>query len=331
MKLEEIGFYSLSDSRAENASVDSPLQRCELILTDRCNFNCPYCRGVRADIKGTLPYKSAKETIILWTNERLKNIRFSGGEPTLYKKLPQLIKLARSHGVERIALSTNGSAELEYYLYLIGCGVNDISISLDACCVSYGDKMTGIAGAWTKIVSNIKALSNFTYVTVGIVFTEETKDTIGDVVRFASGLGVADIRVIPAAQYGKTNNPLEQIEEEILDKHPILKYRVKNFLGNRGVRGIQDSDSNRCPLVLDDMAVAQQYHFPCIIYLREGGEPIGILGPHVRTARGLWEFVHDTHKDPICRNNCLDVCIDYNNKVRSHLFFTKRSYHETNL
>ena len=36
--------------------------------------------------------------------------------------------------------------------------------------------MTGIAGAWTKIVSNIKALSNFTYVTVGIVFTEETKD-----------------------------------------------------------------------------------------------------------------------------------------------------------
>ncbi len=66
MKLEEIGFYTLSDARAENASVDSPLQRCELILTDKCNFNCPYCRGVRPDIKGTLPYKSAKAIIKLW-------------------------------------------------------------------------------------------------------------------------------------------------------------------------------------------------------------------------------------------------------------------------
>jgi molybdenum cofactor biosynthesis enzyme MoaA len=318
MKLEDIGFYTLSDARAKNASVDSPLQRCELILTDKCNFNCPYCRGVREDIKGTLPYTAARSTIRLWSNEGLKNIRFSGGEPTLYKELPRLVKLARIFGVKRIAISTNGSASLKYYKYLIKCGVNDISISLDACCASYGDKMCGIAGAWAKIVANIKALSNLTYVTVGIVFTEETKDTIGDVVNFASGLGVADIRVIPAAQYSKTNNPLQQIEEEILDKHPILKYRVKNFLKDRNVRGIQNTDTNRCPLVLDDMAVAQQYHFPCIIYLREGGETIGVLGSHVRVARGLWEFLHDTHIDPICKNNCLDVCIDYNNKVRSY-------------
>ena len=39
-KLENIGFYTLSDERAANTSDTSPMQRCEIILTDRCNFKC---------------------------------------------------------------------------------------------------------------------------------------------------------------------------------------------------------------------------------------------------------------------------------------------------
>ena len=50
MKLEDIGFYTLSDERAQNISINSPLMRCELIVTSRCNFRCPYCRGIRKDI-----------------------------------------------------------------------------------------------------------------------------------------------------------------------------------------------------------------------------------------------------------------------------------------
>lgn len=46
MALDHIGFYTLSDERARASSVSSPLVRCELILTGRCNFRCPYCRSV---------------------------------------------------------------------------------------------------------------------------------------------------------------------------------------------------------------------------------------------------------------------------------------------
>lgn len=46
MKLEDIGFYTLSDARALSASEYSPLMRCELIVTSRCNFRkkCRYSR-----------------------------------------------------------------------------------------------------------------------------------------------------------------------------------------------------------------------------------------------------------------------------------------------
>jgi hypothetical protein len=51
MKLEDIGFYTLSDSRCVSATDTTNLMRCELILTDACNFSCKYCRGQRKDLK----------------------------------------------------------------------------------------------------------------------------------------------------------------------------------------------------------------------------------------------------------------------------------------
>ena len=47
MKLEKIGFYTLSDKRAKSVTIKSPIQRGELILTDKCNLKCPYCRGLK--------------------------------------------------------------------------------------------------------------------------------------------------------------------------------------------------------------------------------------------------------------------------------------------
>lgn len=43
---------------------------------------------------------------------------------------------------------------------------------------------------------------------------------------------------------------------------------------------------------------------------------IGKITSNIFNKRIEWYRNHDTKNDPICRNNCLDVCIDYNNKVR---------------
>ena len=50
MKLENIGFYTLSDERAKNSSATSPLMRNELIITSLCNFKCLYCRENCLDV-----------------------------------------------------------------------------------------------------------------------------------------------------------------------------------------------------------------------------------------------------------------------------------------
>jgi len=315
-RLEDIGFYTLEDYRAQHTSKFSPLWRCELLLTDKCNFKCLYCRGLRKDCRGTVPKEKAFEVINLWASMGLKNVRFSGGEPIMYPHLRDVIRYAHDCGIERIAISTNGSANLDYYLELYALGVNDFSISLDACCVSFAKKMSGGKVNWDRLIENIRELSRVTYVTVGIVFTGDNADQAKEIIELANNLGVSDIRIISSAQYNKAIEGLNGIDNKILKKHPILNYRVQNYRMGRHVRGISEKDTNLCFLVLDDMAIAGDWHFPCIIYLREGGNPIGKISRLMREERNAWFRNHNTHKDKICKENCLDVCIDYNNTVR---------------
>jgi molybdenum cofactor biosynthesis enzyme MoaA len=337
MKLEDIGFYTLEDHRAASVNSNSQLWRCEVILTDLCNFNCPYCRGIEEEKCGSLSWDEARFVIDSWAAHGLRNIRFSGGEPTLWKgyetingihirrSLVDLVARAKDKGISRIAISSNGSVDSKFYQKLVDAGANDFSISLDACCAETGDHMAGgKKGAWIRVVENIKFLSTLTYVTVGVVFTEDNVSEFNEVVKFASDLGVNDIRILTSAQWNSGFQNV-RVDKKYFDLHPILKYRLENFIDGRHVRGLNRGDCTRCPLVLDDMAILSGFHFPCIIYMREQGKPIGkidmTLDPgaamnKVRQERLTWFKETNTHADPICKKNCLDVCVDYNNQVK---------------
>jgi molybdenum cofactor biosynthesis enzyme MoaA len=331
-KLEDIGFYTLENERAKNVSLDTDLWRCELILTDICNFKCPYCRGMEKENKGSISWEEAKFIIDMWSSNNLRNVRFSGGEPTLWfdrkakKELKDIISYAKEKGIKRIAISTNGSMPKEKYLELYEAGVSDFSISLDACCAEVGDEMAGgVKGSWNVVVDNIRELSKLTYVTVGVVFTETNVKEFKDLISFASDdLGVADIRILSSAQWNEKFKDID-IDKIYLDKHPILKYRINHFQKGIHVRGLEKEDSNRCDLMLDDMAILKGKHYPCIIFLREQGKHIGevdySLSPEaaikkIREERKKWIEENDTYCNEVCKKNCLDVCIDYNNKVK---------------
>jgi molybdenum cofactor biosynthesis enzyme MoaA len=323
--LKQIGFYTLSDERAKNSSASSQMKRCEMIITEYCNFKCPYCRGLDASIYGTrivkqLSLEEIKRNIDYWCQDvPLENIRFSGGEPTLHKNIVGIVAYAKFKGIKRIAISSNGSNKWELYEKLIEAGCNDFSISLDACCSSEGDKMAGgVYGAFDKVVENIRKISQKTYVTVGIVLTPSNIAETVKIVSYAHSLGVSDIRIITAAQWNERIDEFNKIPKEFLDAHPILKYRTENFRSGKDIRGIRETDFHRCGLVLDDSVIAGDFHFPCVIYMREKGDAIGTVGPNMREERLKWYLTHDTYKDPICKRNCLDVCCAYNLKFEEY-------------
>lgn len=318
MKLDDIGFYTLSEDRCKSVSMYSGIRRAEIIITNVCNFACPYCRGT--NIKGNMNIEEINTIITYLKCNNNTAIRFSVGEPTLHPNLIEFVKLSKSSGITYIAVSTNGSADLEYYMKLVDSGVNDFSISLDACCANTAKVMSGGIVILDKIIKNIESLSKISYVTVGIVFNEQNENEVIDTIRYADKLGVSDIRIIPSAQYNR-NGIIKDITFDFINKYPILKYRINNFKNGIPIRGLKDTDSKKCAVVLDDLVIADGNHYPCVIYFREKGMPIGgmLNSSRIREERNDWYNTHNCLEDTICRNNCLDCLVLYNNKNKEYL------------
>ena len=320
MKLEEIGFHSLTDERAINISATSRLWRACFLVTGRCNFLCPYCVGLKTDSDMKLDFFLEILKGMSKPPHSLKTIRFSGGEPTIHKDIVEMISLSKTANVERIGMSTNGFADKELYAAIVDAGVNDFSISFDADNELLGDELTGgIKGAWKKVISNISYLASRTYVILGITIGAYNADKMPEIVSFADSLGVADMKVSTDASWNKPIPRLDEVKDEILARHPVLKYRIEHFKKGRNVRGLRlGIDCSNCPLVMDDIIVVGEHHFPCLVYAREKGKPIGEMTSdlaRVREERKEWGTKKDTFSDFICRNYCMDIFIDCNNRI----------------
>ena len=180
MKLEHVGFSTMYDKRVRELSGSSEMKRCELILTDLCTFRCPYYHGIREECRGNIPMEKARRIIDIWTENGLENLRFSGGEPTIWPGLPEIVGYSKEKGAGTIGVSSNGFSDISVYNELIDAGVDSFSISLDACNAEEGDRMSGgIKGSWNKVVNNIREISRRAKVSIGIVVTCFLRATTG--------------------------------------------------------------------------------------------------------------------------------------------------------
>ncbi len=105
-------------------------------VTDRCNFRCVYCMPEEG-----MPWL-ARETILTFDEiERLarvavglgiREIRLTGGEPTLRPGLPDLVRrLSAIEGLESLSLTTNGFLLEKLAGPLAEAGLTRINVSLD--------------------------------------------------------------------------------------------------------------------------------------------------------------------------------------------------------
>ena len=82
-------------------------------VTDRCNYRCTYCmpdggvaHGAREE---TLSFEEIAAVVRLFVRLGVRRVRVTGGEPTVRRELPALVRLLRAiPGLDEIALSTNG-------------------------------------------------------------------------------------------------------------------------------------------------------------------------------------------------------------------------------
>ena len=90
--------------------LDFPGHVAATIFVSGCNFRCPFCHNMNLVLSKDMPVYSSEEIFTFLKKRQgiLDGICITGGEPTLYKDLPDFIRSVRSLDY-KIKLDTNGS------------------------------------------------------------------------------------------------------------------------------------------------------------------------------------------------------------------------------
>ncbi|MEX8547281.1 MAG: GTP 3',8-cyclase MoaA [Mucilaginibacter sp.] len=107
-------------------------------LLNTCNLNCFYCtmgseEEINYDHRPQKPAAFFAQLISRLHHQLdLETIRLTGGEPLLYRELPELIRSLNEIGIPKISMTSNGYLLARQAAALKAAGLQAINVSLDA-------------------------------------------------------------------------------------------------------------------------------------------------------------------------------------------------------
>lgn len=142
-------------------------KRVDLNLGYHCNTKCRFCyylNSVEARRKDkNLTTEEAKTKLKKMLREGIKEVEFTGGEPTIRKDLFELSKYAKNLGFNNLSIISNGIvlANSGYARKLVDAGIDDFLFSVHGHNASLHDDMTRTPGSFDRLmqaVSNVYEL-----------------------------------------------------------------------------------------------------------------------------------------------------------------------------
>ncbi len=229
-----------------------------LSVTDRCNFRCIYC--MEPDVR----YMPKERLLTLEEHARvlrivipmgIEKIRITGGEATMYPHLDDLIEEIGCHGLDDLAMTTNGSQlTADRARRWKDAGLNRLTISLDSL---KPDRCRRITRSKTSLDRTLSAIdiaidAGLAPVKVNVVVIRGINDDeLPDFADFARDRGV-DLRLLEfmpldaAGDWSRdTLVPADEMVAAVAARHELIEeprdhpastsvnYRFKDGAGGR--------------------------------------------------------------------------------------------------
>src|SRR4030042_3673145 len=208
-------------------------------VTNACNFNCLWCyanNGYKSHIaREHMPKKKVNHLLRTLSESGVRQITFSGGEPTVYPHLRYAIKKARELGFV-VHMNTNGyllTRRLAFELKKLG--LSQVQIHIDSLKTDVHDDVRGRKGSFIRAVQALKnaKAAGMTCVSQTVI-TKKNELEVVDIFKFARSMGIQRCRVwdmmpsegcgvdsfdIRPADYIKSLGELAFFAEQTGDKH----------------------------------------------------------------------------------------------------------------
>ena len=181
---DDCGLCNLHTSHTGLANVD---------LTNRCNLTCPVCFA-NANAAGYVyepDFETVRKMLQALRDEKPvagRIVQFSGGEPTIYPRFLDVLRMAREMGFSHLQAATNGIkfTDLEFAEQCKEAGLHTLYLQFDGVCDDVYRRTRGV-GLWEK---KLKCIENVRKAGLKIVFVPTivkglNDHQIGDIVRLA--------------------------------------------------------------------------------------------------------------------------------------------------
>lgn len=180
----------------------------EVALTYRCNIKCRFCYGDCTQQKKyeQLDTDGFKKVLdIIRYEAEVPSVSFTGGEPTTYKDLPELIRYASKENGMRVNLITNATLITpKKAKEFAAAGLSSAQVSIESAYAHEHDAITGVPGSHEASVSGFLALKKAgIHVHPHITINRINKDKLADYPAFCKNIGAERFSanlVIPAGR-----------------------------------------------------------------------------------------------------------------------------------
>lgn len=156
-------------------------------ITRRCNQKCRFCSNPPSNFKD-LTFEEIKEIIDKYVKENYEGVILTGGEPTLHKDLPQIIRYCKEKNFP-CKIITNGQklAEKKYLKKLIENGLEHLHISIYSHYPKTQAFLTQNKTSLKNLIQAFKNLKDFSFqvrVDVNITINKYNADHLSTLVEF---------------------------------------------------------------------------------------------------------------------------------------------------
>ena len=175
-------------------------------LTDRCDLACLYCRPSRSDgyLESRLDDGAWRAMLEGLAAAGVRRVRFTGGEPLLFRSLEAVVAHAVELGFEDVAVTTNATRLAARAALLRAAGLQRITISLDSLDAPRFARLTR-GGRLDEVLAGVDAAlaARFDEVKLNaVVLRGEYDAELADLVRFAWARGIVPrfLEVMPVGE-----------------------------------------------------------------------------------------------------------------------------------
>jgi radical SAM protein with 4Fe4S-binding SPASM domain len=192
----------------------------KLKLMFACNLRCEMCNHWRETQPPPLPIERFIEILDELASLGCRKVHFSGGEPLLRPRVPEMVEHATSLGM-RATLTTNGTrVDKLLARQLVESGLRSVNLSIDSPNRKIHDRMRGVDGAWKKACRAVGYFQRYAHkgklaIRINTVISRSNYASLAGLPDFTKKLGADFINLIPVD--GHSNESLllhrDQIQE----------------------------------------------------------------------------------------------------------------------